>query len=148
MSDEELIARLRDIQGQAGLFTSAAADRIEALTKDAKAHEKEIAVWFENYAAVKRKLTKLEEQQDRLGHQCVGLAQAGMKVQADLDAERAKVAKLVEALEYYAGRVTYRLCDDCPVQVHKSADLSGPARAALAEIKGDKHDDREHDDDQ
>lgn len=31
MTDEELIARLREIQGQAGLFASAAADRIEAL---------------------------------------------------------------------------------------------------------------------
>lgn len=31
MTDKELIARLREIQGQAGLFASAAADRIEAL---------------------------------------------------------------------------------------------------------------------
>ena len=52
----------------------------------------------------------------------------------DLIAAEAKLAKAVVALEYYAGRVTYRLCDDCPVQVHKSADLSGPARATLAEI--------------
>lgn len=33
MTDEELIARLREIQGQAGLFASEAADRIEALVK-------------------------------------------------------------------------------------------------------------------
>jgi hypothetical protein len=32
------------------------ADRIEALERDAKAHEKEIAVWSENYAAMERKL--------------------------------------------------------------------------------------------
>ena len=35
MTDEELIARLREIQGQAGLFASAAADRVEALVKEA-----------------------------------------------------------------------------------------------------------------
>lgn len=34
MTDEDLIARLREIQGQAGLFASAAADRIEALVRD------------------------------------------------------------------------------------------------------------------
>ena len=33
MTDEELIARLREIQGQAGLFASAAADRIESLVQ-------------------------------------------------------------------------------------------------------------------
>ncbi len=32
--DKELIARLREIQGQAGLFASAAAARIEALTAE------------------------------------------------------------------------------------------------------------------
>jgi hypothetical protein len=34
----------------------AAEARIEALERDAKAHEKEIAVWSENYAAMERKL--------------------------------------------------------------------------------------------
>jgi hypothetical protein len=34
----------------------AAEARIEALERDAKAHEKEIAVWSENYAALDRKL--------------------------------------------------------------------------------------------
>jgi hypothetical protein len=32
------------------------ADCIETLERDAKAHEKEIAVWSENYAAMERKL--------------------------------------------------------------------------------------------
>ena len=40
MTDKELNARLREIQGQAGLFASAAAARIEALeAKQAKAVE-------------------------------------------------------------------------------------------------------------
>ena len=34
IDDADLIARLREIQGQAGLFASAAADRIEALVRE------------------------------------------------------------------------------------------------------------------
>ena len=56
---DELVERLRSIHTAADC--DQAADRIEALTaererlqKDAKAHEKEIAVWSENYAALER----------------------------------------------------------------------------------------------
>ena len=62
MTDEELIALLRagpEIVYRYVDADHAAADRIEELkaqaSKDAKAHEKEIAVWSENYAALTAK---------------------------------------------------------------------------------------------
>lgn len=58
MTDEELIARLRDPAVFGTQTAVEAADRIEALLRDAKAHEKEIVVWSENYAALERNLAK------------------------------------------------------------------------------------------
>jgi hypothetical protein len=66
------------------------------------------------------------------------LAEDQVDLCRQLIAAEDKLAKAVEALRYYAGRTTYRLCDDCPVQVHSSADLSGPARTTLADIEGEK----------
>ena len=71
MTDAELIAWLREIQGQAGLFASAAADRIEALIK-----ERDAAL----HLAHTRKAFVEEARDER-------------------DAFEAKLAKAVEALE-------------------------------------------------
>lgn len=54
MTDEELIARLHKIA------CHIAADRIEALVKDAKAQEKEIANLGDNLDAQKRRAERLE----------------------------------------------------------------------------------------
>jgi hypothetical protein len=66
MSYAELVKRLRScaftgVSNQQVVYVDKsaleqAADCIEALERDAKAHEKEIAVWSENYAAMERKL--------------------------------------------------------------------------------------------
>ena len=60
MTDEELIARLRDWPYQGETMANAAADRIEALVKDAKAQESEIANLGENFDAQKRRAERLE----------------------------------------------------------------------------------------
>lgn len=54
MTDEELIAELREWSFYA------AAERIEALVKDAKAQESEIANLGENFDAQKRRAERLE----------------------------------------------------------------------------------------
>jgi len=60
MTDQELIARLRDWPYQGETMANAAADRIELLVKDAKAQESEIANLGENLDAQKRRADQLE----------------------------------------------------------------------------------------
>jgi predicted RNase H-like nuclease (RuvC/YqgF family) len=57
MTDEELITRLRLLNE---VDANVAADRIEALVKDAKAQESEIANLGENLDAQKRRAERLE----------------------------------------------------------------------------------------
>jgi predicted RNase H-like nuclease (RuvC/YqgF family) len=77
-----------------------AADMLEALSAerdalsarldvDAKAHEKEIAVWSENYAALERKVAEVEAERDQLEQDL-----ADMRDNADSAFRRG----------YYAGR--------------------------------------------
>ena len=109
MSDEELIARLREIQGQAGLFASAAAARIV----DANAARID----------AEKKLRKSALQE------LSALGQASEAYQAQLAAE-AKLAKAVEALE--------DLVRDCEADYPPShVAIKYFAIGALAEIKGD-----------
>ena len=83
MSDD-LINRLRDIQGQAGLFASAAADRIKALTaerddlKAKLAKADKLAGEFKNCLEV---LTKEDDYVCCSGHQC-GCYGASLHAQA------------------------------------------------------------------
>lgn len=90
MSDEELIARLREIQGQAGLFASAAADRIidaekklrksalqelSALGQASEAYQAQlaaeaklaIATWLLTDAAVQLEEGKIKTRRNRAG---------------------------------------------------------------------------------
>ena len=62
MTDEELIKRLREPWFTNGCerYQRDAADRIEALVKDAKAQESEIANLGENLDAQKRRAERLE----------------------------------------------------------------------------------------
>lgn len=62
MTDEELIARLRDFDPHLHEWevVDEAADRIEQLVKEAKAAEKEIANLRENYDAVFARAERLE----------------------------------------------------------------------------------------
>jgi hypothetical protein len=89
-----------------------AAAAIEALERDAKAHEKEIAVWSENYAALARKL----------------------------EAARADTKKAVEALRAVDALDPEGMIDGCSQSalrglVLRMGDIS---RATLAEIRGEK----------
>jgi molybdenum-dependent DNA-binding transcriptional regulator ModE len=72
---------------------------------------------------------KLEAEQNRLSQQCEGLAQAASNNGQALIISEAKLAKAVEALEYYAVEAMARYFDDSLI-----------ARTALAEIKGTHHD--------
>jgi chromosome segregation ATPase len=114
MSDAELIARLRlygsKFHHEFG-HNDDAADRIEALTEqlaaarqDAKFAEDELEMQEQEACMMENDYTKLEKERDAL---------------------EAKLAKAVEALEYYA--VEASLWDRA---------TSRQARATLAEIKG------------
>jgi hypothetical protein len=68
----------------------------------------------------------LTAENKRLGQQCEGLMQAGMNNGQALIIAEAKLAKAVQALDRIAGKAPYA---DDPYDI---------ARAALAELKGDK----------
>jgi hypothetical protein len=118
MSDEELVKRLRScaftgVSNQQVVYVDKsaleqAADCIEALERDAKAHEKEIAVWSENYAAMERKL----------------------------EAARADTKKAVEALRFGVDLIKGDSFGH--EWKKGQADFRRMARTALAEIKGEK----------
>jgi hypothetical protein len=140
---DDLVKRLRDYeefeQGRDGQIVCQkseiaveAADRIEALERDKKfileERDRTFALMLARIEALTAKLDDLQDRLDAANKARAHVMKIAVKKQA-------KLAKAVEALRYYAGRTTYRLCDDCPVQVHSSADLSGPARTTLAEIE-------------
>ena len=70
MTDEELIARLREIQGQAGLFASEAADRIEQLVKDKRwimeERDRTFALMLARAEAAEAQIEALTAQVERL----------------------------------------------------------------------------------
>jgi hypothetical protein len=72
------------------------------LAADAKAHEKEIAIWSENYAAIERKLAKVEASNRELAMQSLadlGQAQDAWEAQKAAEAENAKLREaLVDLL--------------------------------------------------
>ena len=111
MSDAELIARLRDWmehdEGKNNDAREAAADRIEALTKE----------------------------RDSLlaGHRALNIG--GARLQDRAETAEAKLAKAVEALRFYAWENEMRLPSDGPWGAG-STDFGKVARATLAEIKG------------
>lgn len=113
MSDKELIARLRkqSSSGRANHVSKAdrlaAADRIEALIGERDR-------WKDACRSASRDLNIIVPDNDRL--------------KSERDAAEAKLAKAVEALEYYA--VEASLWDRA---------TSRQARATLAEIKGESH---------
>ena len=72
------------------------------------------------------RIEELEAENKRLKDQCAGLAQAAMNNGQGLLIADAKLAKAVQALDRIAGKVPYA---DDPHDI---------ARAALAELKGDK----------
>jgi myo-inositol-hexaphosphate 3-phosphohydrolase len=74
----------------------------------------------------KAQIAALEAENNRLKEQCKGLAQAAMNNGQGLIIAESKLAKAVEALDQIAGKAPYA---DDPYDI---------ARAALAELKGDK----------
>jgi septal ring factor EnvC (AmiA/AmiB activator) len=133
MSDEELVKRLRgwakDIQeGSTAIYAmdldlKNAASSIEALERDAKAHEKEITVWSENYAAMERKLEA---------------ARAATKkaVDAAVDAG-ASLAAAISLLERGGRKAapSNKMFDQMLVDYRNSLERTC---TALAEIRGEK----------
>ena len=131
MSDEELIARLRE--GATWDDDTAAADRIEALTEQLAAAQHD-AKEAEAYAEEVER--ELRDTQDRAN------AFATKEYYTEMRAERAeaKLAKVVEALE-----ALIQLAHDCEKELTEDLhhmDFCGEsepltkARATLAEIKG------------
>jgi chromosome segregation ATPase len=83
----------------------AAEARIEALERDAKAHEKEIAVWSENYAAMDRKLQaaradtkKAEAYAEELEAKNGNLCDLAVNEHGRAERAEAKLSKAVKAL--------------------------------------------------
>lgn len=116
MTDEELIARLRDEHVAAS--RTEAADRIEALTEqlaaarhDAKAAEDELEMQEQEACMMENDYIKLEKERDAL---------------------EAKLAKAVEALEDISGNGN--------AAGRNPQLMSDKALATLAEIKGESHD--------
>lgn len=68
MSDD-LVKRLRDIQGQAGLFASAAADRIKALTAERDDLKAKLAKAVEALEQIASHRKKCHEYDDDVGHE-------------------------------------------------------------------------------
>jgi hypothetical protein len=112
MSDKELVERLLDFDRVTVGDARDAALRIEALERGAKAHEKEIAVWSENYAAMERKL----------------------------EAARADTKKAVEGLRAVDALDPEGMIDGCSQPALRGLVLrmGHIARTALAEIEGEK----------
>lgn len=129
MSDEELIARLRE--GATWDDDTAAADRIEALTEQLAAAQHD-AKEAEAYAEEVER--ELRDTQDRAN------AFATKEYYTEMRAERAeaKLAKAAEALRFYAWENEMRLPSDGPWGAG-STDFGKVARATLAEIKGKRH---------
>ena len=136
MTDEALIAWLRSLKGLG--WSNEAADRIESLIAERKAHEKEVVVWSENYAALERKLA---ENEVRLGKAVEALSPLSAIADAydenELDDEARKLwGKNLEhenrtpfdEIEIFAGRGGKRLL---------TLGDAMKARAALAELKGE-----------
>jgi hypothetical protein len=112
MTDEQLIARLQTMASNInGWHGAIAADRIEALTK-----ERDGAREYAGEVRIREKVAD----------------------DARIKAET-KLAKAVEALQFYAWENQARLPSDGPWGAG-STDFGKIARAALAEIKGDSHD--------
>jgi chromosome segregation ATPase len=132
MSDD-LVKRLVDWsehdEGKINDARQEAADRIATLTEQL---EQLVAI---NEAA-RADAKEAEVYAEELAKDQVDLCSQLIAAEDKLAECEARLGKAVEALRYYAGRTTYRLCDDCPVQVHSSADLSGPARTTLTELEG------------
>ena len=101
--------------------------------QEVKAHrqgyEQARAACTEFTRALVERIKSLEAEQNRLGQQCEGLAQAASNNGQALIIAEAKLAKAVEALEYYAVEAMARYFDDSLI-----------ARTALAEIKGGTND--------
>ena len=74
-------------------------DMLEALSArlaaDAKAHEKEISVWSENYAALERKLAEVEAERNKLNMR----ASNAMRMLVAAEAEIAKLRKALGVAE-------------------------------------------------
>lgn len=88
MTDEELIARLREIQGQAGLFAAAGADRIAAL-RQAVQHANDHAD-----AAIKNRKTLVKSRDE---YRLVARVLDDCMVAAEARAERLEAALLFYA---------------------------------------------------
>lgn len=169
MTDEELIARLRDWPYQGETMANAAADRIEVLLEqqenatqamaetspnwEARCHAimaalgidfggyseevPDVGSWFEVTNRRNQELIfTLIAENKRLGQQCEGLMQAGMNNGQALIIAENKLAKAVEALEFYAAWDNWTL-DERGVSL-VDQDEGKKARAALAELKSTK----------
>ena len=152
MTDEELIARLRDWPYQGETMAGEAADRIEALTKERDQHWDRFVHWRKEADALTEQLTAArqdakeaeewaEELEQRLSicerHRDAYAEMDRIGTQAVRDLE-AKLAKAVEALRFYAWENEMRLPSDGPWGAG-STDFGKVARTTLAEIKGESH---------
>jgi hypothetical protein len=106
------------------------------LAADAKAHEKEIAVWSENYAALERRLAEVEalargqeEQLEIQGNTLIRVNEYSYKQSARAEAAEAENVKLREALRFYAD-----LSHDGPWHL-PGEDYGKQARAEAAEAE-------------
>ena len=144
MTDEELIKKLRDKNccESPNCNCDISADRIEALTRERDhykdLHENDSELLTISYMQG----AKDAEDKAKIAAHALSAESAADDMQEKLTAAEAKVARLVEALEWYAEQT--RLCQ----LAHSSgdagrnalhADGGKRARAALTEIKGDDH---------
>ena len=149
MSDEELIAQLKNSKGWPTLGKAAAA-RIEALTEQleaARADAKEAEVYAEGLerdlktccmaqTVMDNTVAELEKERDRWREIANNEAVEGeANRNAGLTLE-AKLAKAVEGLRFYT--CTDDGCDGCPEQGRDRVGCGWTARATLAEIEGEK----------
>jgi hypothetical protein len=126
MTDEELIARLRDAVNGEHDMTPHGADVMQAANRIEQLVVTNEALIAEN---------------ERLGQQCKGLMQAAMNNGQALILAEAKLAKAVEVLtglEKSASHVSRYGATTGPQWLKMSVGILF-ARATLAEIKGDTH---------
>lgn len=145
MTDAQLIARLREIQGQAGLFASTAAVRIEALTEQldaARQDAKEAEAYAEELEA---KLATCEKYRDAYAE----MERVGTQAVRDLEAKLAECeARLGKAVEATVMDVATRIGgmirggDETEYEEGYNdaiATAERYIRATLAELKGESH---------
>jgi hypothetical protein len=153
MTDEELIARLRESQSyewQDPIWETrlAAADRIEALTKERDQHWNSFVHWrkeaddrAEQLAAARQDAKFAEDELEMQEQEACMMENDYIKLEKERDALEAKLAKAVEALESLIQQT-----HDCEKELTEDlhhVDFCGEsepltkARATLAEISSE-----------